>query len=242
MRQQVQVPPRRPVRRPRRGRRLWLVLVAALGVVVVLTAVQRTGADRRSFAPPERRSYAPPGRQALAGLSLRARIVAVATSQVGYATDPPSSYCNKYSASWGVGGSGCPAGETSEEWCADFAAWAWQRAGVQFSYGYGRDQIDAAAASFYVWGVHEGTWHPARSGYRPQPGDVALYGLDPARLSAVHVAVVTGFRPGAAGPDVVNGDGDQAGFSVVEDGTGQDRADARDPGSGLSGYVSPAGA
>ena len=72
------------------------------------------------------------------------------------------------------------------------------------------------------------------------PGDVAVYGLilgaDP---SAVHVAIVTDDAPGQQGPDVVNGDGDRTGFSVVETGTGQVRADAGPDDSVLAGYVSP---
>jgi hypothetical protein len=184
-------------------------------------------------------SFPMPGKAALAGLSLRERIVAIAASQVGYRTDPASSYCNKYSAYWGAGTPDCPAGNLQEEWCADFAAWVWQNAGVHVSYGYAAGQINGAAASFYQWAVRHGTWHPAGSGYQPQRGDVALYGLGPGGRAAVHVAIVTGFAPGAAGPDVVNGDGDRTGFSVVEKGTDQSRADARTADSILSGYVSP---
>ncbi|HEY3952196.1 MAG TPA: hypothetical protein VGM53_02380 [Streptosporangiaceae bacterium] len=40
------------------------------------------------------------------------------------------------------------------------------------------------------------------------------------------------------GPDVVNGDGDRTGFSVVETGTDQVRADAGQHGAALAGYVS----
>ena len=42
----------------------------------------------------------------------------------------------------------------------------------------------------------------------------------------MHVAIVTNDVPGQPGPDVVNGDGDGTGFSVVETGTDQARADA----------------
>jgi hypothetical protein len=67
---------------------------------------------------------------------LRGRIVAVAESQVGYRTDPPSTYCNKYSAYWISGASDCGNGNLDEEWCADFAAWVWQKAGVLVVYQY----------------------------------------------------------------------------------------------------------
>jgi hypothetical protein len=182
-----------------------------------------------------------PSTASLAGLSTRERIVAIAASQVGYGTDPQRSYCNKFSAYWNAGPAGCPSGEMSEKWCADFAAWVWRKAGVRLSYGYDPGQVNARAASFYTWGIANGDWHPVSSGYVAAPGDVAVYGLSlSADPSAVHVAVVTDDPRGQRGPDVVNGDGDRTGFSVVETGTDQTRADAgRDHDFTLAGYVSP---
>ena len=174
-------------------------------------------------------------------MSMGQRIVAIANSQLGYATNPSGSYCNKFSAYWGVGAQTCPGSETSEEWCADFAAWAWQKAGVPFTYGYSTGEINAAAASFYEWGVAHGTWHSASSGYRPSPGDAAVYGLSLGTSAvAAHVAIVTGDPAGQAGPDVINGDGNHTGFSVVETGSDQLRSDTgRGQGAPLAGYVSP---
>lgn len=171
---------------------------------------------------------------------LRARIVSVSESQLGYTTNPPDSYCNKFSAYWGVGTpTGCPSGLRSEEWCADFAAWVWQRAGAVVVYHFSTGDLSSASYSFYQWGVDHGTWHPVGSGYSPRPGDVAVYGLDVATQTAVHVAIVTSYSPGARGPDVVNGDGDRTGFSRVETGTDQFKADVHTAGGLLSGYVSP---
>jgi hypothetical protein len=135
---------------------------------------------------------------------------------------------------------GCPSGERDEEWCADFAAWAWQEAGVDVPYGYGPGQINGAAVSFYDWGVANGEWHPATSGYVAVPGDVAVYGLSiGADPSAAHVAIVTDDPPGQLGPDVVNGDGDRTGFSVVETGTDQSLVHSGHIVATLTGYVSP---
>jgi hypothetical protein len=39
--------------------------------------------------------------------SLRGRIVRIAEDQVGYATDPANTHCNKYSAHWFSGSSDC---------------------------------------------------------------------------------------------------------------------------------------
>jgi hypothetical protein len=218
-------------RRRRPFRRAIALLIVAATVAALVLALDGPAAKGNSFPPPSR--------AVLATMSVPQRIVAVAVSQVGYRTDPASSYCNKYSAYWGAGTHGCPSGEASEEWCADFAAWTWQIAGVQLTYGYAPDDINGAAVSFYLWAVANGQWHPA-TGYVAAPGDVAVYGLslgtDP---SAAHVAIVTSDSPGQRGPDVVNGDGDRTGFSVVELGTDQVRADADRNDATLAGFVSP---
>ena len=213
-------------------RRFGLILGA--GAVMIILVATLTGVFGNS------NSFPVPSEATLAGLSVPQRIVAVAESQVGYSTEPSNTYCNKFSAYWDAGTAGCPSGETAEEWCADFAAWAWQEAGVDFTYGYGPGEINGRAVSFYEWGVANGEWHPATSGYVASPGDVAVYGLSlGADPSAVHVAIVTDDVPGQPGPDVVNGDGDRTGFSVVETGTDEVQADAGNGESTLAGYVSP---
>jgi hypothetical protein len=218
-------------RRPRRPlRKLGLILVVG-AVVVILVATLHGFGNSDSFSVPSEAS--------LAGLSTPQRIVAIAQSQVGYSTDHSSSYCNKFSAYWEAGTMGCPSGERAEEWCADLAAWAWHEAGVQFTYGYGPGEINGGAVSFYEWGVANGEWHPATSGYVASPGDVGVYGLSPGvDPSAAHVAIVTGDAPGQSGPNVVNGDGDGTGFCVVETGTDQVQVDAGHEASTLAGYVS----
>ncbi len=223
------VRPREPGRSPRR---LGLTVGAAAAVIILVATLHRGFGNAGSFPVP--------GKAVLAGLNPRQRIVAIARSQVGYSTEPAGTYCNKFSAYWDAGTAGCPNGESAEEWCADFAAWAWQNAGVHVTYGYRPGQINGAAVSFYQWAVANGQWHPAANGYVAAPGDVAVYGLSlGAHPSAVHVAIVTADPAGQRGPDVVNGDGDRTGFSVVETGTGQVRADAGHSYSTLAGYVSP---
>jgi hypothetical protein len=223
------------MRSRRQGRSLRQVVpIVGAGAVVLVLVVVLHGVFGRTD------NYPVPSKATLTGLSVRQRIAAVAKSQVGYRTDPANSYCNKFSAYWNAGTTDCPNGETAEEWCADFAAWAWQQAGVHVTYGYSQGEINGAAVSFYEWGIANGDWHPAGSGYVAQPGDVAVYGLSlGANPSAVHVAIVTADSPGQRGPDVVNGDGDRTGFSVVETGTDQVHADAGHGDSTLAGYVSP---
>jgi hypothetical protein len=171
--------------------------------------------------------------------ALRSRIVALAEDQLGYHTTPADSYCNKYSAHWGQGAADCGPGLRSEEWCADFATWVWQQAGALVTYAFATGDLNSSSASFYIWGLDHGTWHAVGNGYTPQPGDVAVYGLDPTTRVAAHVAVVIGYTAGQRGPDVVNGDGDRTGFSVVEAGTDQYQADTHPRGAPLSGYVAP---
>ena len=171
---------------------------------------------------------------------LRGRIVAIAESQIGYRTDPPGTYCNKYSAYWVSGANECGNGNLDEQWCADFAAWVWQTAGAPVIYQYINGDLNSSSASFYEWGTARGTWHAAATGYVPMPGDVAVYGLDETALVARHVAIVVGFAKGEKGPDTINGDGDHTGFSAVEIGNDQYQADV--PGqvpAPISGYVSP---
>jgi CHAP domain len=216
-----------------RRRRFGAFLGAGLIVIVAVAIVNALSGSSDSRPVPNGAS--------LTGLSTTQRIVAIAQSQVGYRTEPSHSYCNKFSAYWHAGTADCPGGEMSEKWCADFAAWVWQRAGVPFSYGFDPGQINAGAVSFYTWGVANGHWHPVASGYVPAPGDVAVYGLLPGAVpSAAHVAIVTATPRGQRGPDVVNGDGDRTGFSVVETGTDQTRADdGHQRHATLAGYVSP---
>jgi len=201
---------------PRRRRLILAVVVLLLAVIATVALTRHSGPQ----LSPE-----------------RARIVALVTGQLGYRTTPQNTYCNRFSAYWDAGTDDCPNANRDEEWCADFAAWAWHEAGVRFVYGFGPDDINGASVSFYDWGVAHHRWHSVGSGYVPEPGDVAVYGLDLAASEAQHVAVVVGYSPGARGPDVVNGDGDRTGFSVVETGTDQYKADITGNGGQLAGYV-----
>jgi hypothetical protein len=212
----------RTVRKPTsRTGRSWRVLLATL-VVVVSILLALIGHGRGGPRP----------------TPFEARIVAIAKSQIGYRTDPVDTYCNRFSAFWGAGAATCPPGERAEQWCADFAAWVWRKAGARFRYGYGPGEINGSAASFYAWAIAHHRWHLAK-GYDAAPGDVAVYGLDKATMTAVHVAIVTSDPPGSKGPNVINGDGSRTGFSVVEAGTDQYKAAVRGDGGRLSGYVVP---
>lgn len=59
-----------------------------------------------------------------------------------------------------------------EPWCADFVSWAWRSAGLPISFaGRGADYVPTLVA----WARFTGRWHDPGSGYRPQPGDLAVF-------------------------------------------------------------------
>jgi hypothetical protein len=216
---------RRPLRR--------LVLIGATGAVAVGLVAAYHDVTRKS------RSFPAPSEASLATLSVPQRVAAIANSQVGYRTDPSDSYCNKFSAYWDAGDA-CSNGDTAEEWCADFAAWAWRKAGVRFTYGYDPGELNGSAASFYKWAVANGRWHPATATYQAAPGDIAVYGLSLGTVPrAAHVAIVIRDLPGQRGPDVINGDGDLTAFSAVETAADQRYIRVGQAHYPLAGYVSP---
>lgn len=222
--------------RRRAHRRLVAIVLVTLAVVIGVAALYWFVLRGQSAAAIAKADIA----RAAAISPLRGRIVAIAESQVGYRTDPSGTYCNKYSAYWASGINDCGNGNLAEEWCADFAAWVWQRAGANVTYQYINGDLNSSSASFYEWGVAHGTWHPVGSGYIPQPGDVAVYGLAVANLVAHHDAIVVSYTSGNRGPDAVNGDGSHTGFSVVEISNNEYQADISAKNvARVSGYVSP---
>jgi len=227
-------------------RRYWLGPLVIVGLIAVVVTALTIGSSVTDSLLPAMRKSQPVNFlredivKARTISPLRGRIVAIAESQLGYRTSPPTTYCNKFSAYWDSGLNNCGSANLNEEWCADFAAWVWQRAGVKVVYRYRHGDLNSSAVSFYEWGVAHRSWHPIGSGYRPRPGDVAVYGLNVAALFASHDAIVINYSPGRRGPDAVNGDGNRTGFSVVELARHEYRADLHGQNAGLiSGYVSP---
>ena len=237
--------------RPARWRRRVVPGISVIALLAGFLALQPTPTRpaTRPTSHPVARPLRPPSAADFARLDIaraaavspmRGRIVALAESQVGYKTSPANTYCNKFSAYWVSGISDCGNSNVDEEWCADFAAWAWQKAGVKLLYQYSHGDLNSSAASFYEWGVAHRRWHAVGSHYAPRPGDVAVYGLSTATLFAAHVAIVIAFSKGKRGPDAVNGDGDRTGFSVVEIGLDEYKADLNASIAYLlAGYVSP---
>ena len=214
--------------------------MAALAVGAAVSVAYATHTPLPSFGSASSNQSLAVVTGATASPQTRARIVAFAQGQVGYSTAPANTYCNKFSAYWVSGPSDCGNTNRDEQWCADFAAWAWKMAGVPLVYQFINGDLNSSSASFYEWGVRHHTWHPLGSSYVPQPGDVAVYGLDVKTLVAQHVAIVVSFTPGASGPNAINGDGNHTGFSRVEYQTDEYNADVTGSGTALlAGYVAP---
>ncbi len=102
-------------------------------------------------------------------------IVSIANSQVN--TDPDRGrYCNPYGP--------------CEEWCALFATWVWQRAGIPIpSYPF--------TGNIYTWAAsHTGVLPPNA---QPTPGDAVLYGTSPySTATSLHVGLVMQVWPDGA--------------------------------------------
>jgi hypothetical protein len=106
---------------------------------------------------------------------LASSIIGAADSQVN--TDPdPGSFCNPYGP--------------CEEWCALFATWVWEQAGVPIpSYAFTGDIFDWSAQNTAVF-------PPTIT---PVPGDDVLYGTGPeSTTTSLHVGVVMQVWPDGA--------------------------------------------
>ena len=123
---------------------------------------------------------------------LRARIVAIAQGQVGYRTDPSDTYCNKFSAYWNAGVDDCGNDNLDEEWCADFAAWAWKQAGAVWPTSW-RPATSTATRPASTSGAPT-TAPGTRSARatRPNRATSPSTASTPSAVTAVHVAVVVG--------------------------------------------------
>jgi hypothetical protein len=147
-------------------------------------------------------------------------------------------------------------GGDAEYWCADFAKWVWQNAAG--STITDTDALDAAAVSFYNYGVDHGTLHTGTS-YQPRVGDAVVYDVTvPSGRThgtfADHVGIVTAVNSDGS-IQTVNGDfGGVSGYSQayfaetstveVKEIAAGDVAVGSSPsniGMTISGYASPAG-
>ena len=165
----------------------------------------------------------------------RANISSIALANVGKGACSTNSEGGRAFDSSCTGNGGEP-----EYWCADFARWVWGKAGANTS------GLDAAAGSFYVYGLNHGTLHS-----HPSVGDAVVFNYKGGGY-ADHVAIVARvFSNGSI--ETVSGDwGGQSGSEAHFASTS--RVDLNAPayagsvgsypgimGMKISGFVSPAG-
>ena len=148
---------------------------------------------------------------------LGAKIASLALGQVGLATTPAETSfdgvdCDPFStldAAFSPNADGCGPDAThkvenqNEEWCSDFAKWAWAQAGVTAD----MNTLNAGASSFYTWALDNGQTPVADSG-TPAPGDAVLFyspGTVTAAKYADHVGLVTSVNADGT-VNMVNGD------------------------------------
>ncbi|WP_055526440.1 peptidoglycan-binding protein [Streptomyces graminilatus] len=99
--------------------------------------------------------------------SVRDKIMQAARSQLG--VEEWGNNCNPYGP--------------CEAWCAHFASWAWQQAGINYHTSFSGD--------FYYYGRDHGTLRTDLRNAAPKPGDVMLFGSGPANTStSVHVGLI----------------------------------------------------
>ncbi len=74
-----------------------------------------------------------------------------------------------------------------EAWCADFVSWILKQSGVPFTGGASGGWRLPSAASVKDYFVKNNTYHPARQGYVPQPGDIAVH--SPGNINHVNIVI-----------------------------------------------------
>ncbi|MER5867546.1 CHAP domain-containing protein [Kitasatospora sp. NPDC002040] len=145
-------------------------------------------------------------------------------------------------------------GQAREEWCADFAEWAWNQAGYTDT-----GDLTSAAWSFARHGATHGTFHwVTDTGYTPQPGDAIVWRGNGYQLSSFtdpgalgfydvqHVSLVSSVSSRTS----INDTGGNQGNAVthngpfnptLQQGWGQQVIGYISPGSGTPAPTVPAG-
>ena len=116
----------------------------------------------------------------------------------------------------------------SEEWCADFASWAYHTA----NYPLQPDPNWNIPGVATIQSIGEKNtafhWHPQSSGYTPKPGDLAIHGGNHVNIFITSSGNIAQYIGGD------QGSGPYPGGSIVSIETGNGYYD-----NGITGYVSP---
>ncbi|MFJ3793122.1 CHAP domain-containing protein [Kitasatospora sp. NPDC090091] len=141
-----------------------------------------------------------------------------------------------------AGGTGFLGSCSGEEWCADFAKWTWNQAGVTDT-----GVITAAAYTFAKYGTAHGTFHwVSDSSYTPQPGDAVIWAgngrslpSDPNNLGFDDVEHVNLVQSASSRTNITTIGGNEG--NSVQQKTGVNPTVNQDWGQKVIGYISPVG-
>lgn len=106
---------------------------------------------------------------AVSGSGVGARMVAIASGEVGQAEQPPGSNNSPRIAQYRTATAGDPG---PGPWCAYFVSWVARQAGAPLGdQGQGFGSVDA----LYAWAQRTGRAYSAGAGRTPQPGDLIVF-------------------------------------------------------------------
>ncbi|MGN9786939.1 CHAP domain-containing protein [Nonomuraea sp. ZG12] len=157
--------------------------------------------------------------QAAAANAAPSRGVIAATANAEVGTTGDGNQCQKY-------------GPLCADWCAMFATWVWERAGVA-----GGPRTTYVATAIGSWGADRGLFKRRSSGGKPLPGDIVVYG-EPGSGTGGHVSIVHTVHGDGTITTIDGNYNNRVAKRSINPATA--RAGARDV--LISGYVSPPGA
>ena len=144
------------------------------------------------------------------GSGAGSQIVSLAQGEIGQAEFPPGSNDSPRISMYRTATAGSPG---PGPWCAYFASWACNQAGVPLGdQGQGFGRVDDVAA----WGQRTGRWVPASS--TPQPGDLIVWDE--------HIGIVQGVLPDGS-------------IQTIEGNSSNKVSQRTHPAGSMLGYVRP---
>lgn len=122
-----------------------------------------------SFASALQGAMAPDATAAIAPNGVGARMVSIASGEVGQSEQPPGSNDSPRIAMYRSATAGNPG---PGPWCAYFVSWVARQAGVPLGdQGQGFGAVD----SLYAWAQRAGRAYTLGAGRTPQPGDLIVF-------------------------------------------------------------------
>jgi len=80
----------------------------------------------------------------------------------------------------------------SEDWCGWFVSWVFKEAGKPFTDGTNGGYAYSSVDALQAYAIRIGVYHKTSEGYKPKPGDIAIF-KEGAGSWASHVSIVVGY-------------------------------------------------